>query len=212
MSDIKIQHLRMYNDIYEYMIPERIGTYVITHTINNIHVEKYVGATKSLYLRMHSQDHHTKKIMYVDLYITDDIDLAESLERILISLIKPATNKIMQSLSDKDMELMKELLEDTIIKEHVSEKIMKIGHRYLKYINGNEKSLKKISTNTKIKKDKLLLLKVRRARKSGGSIIITLTDFLKEDVFYIVTKNGNDVILTNIKLEDHKTELYPKYD
>ena len=46
---------------------------------------------------------------------------------------------------------------------------------------------------------------VKQARKSGGSIIITLTDFLKEDAFYIVTKNGNDVILTNIKLEDHKT-------
>lgn len=201
MSDIKIQHLRMYNDIYEYMIPERIGAYVITHTINNIHVEKYVGATKSLYLRMHSQDHHTKKIMYVDLYITDDIDLAESLERILINLIKPATNKIMQSLSDKDKETMKELLEDNTIKEHVSEKIMKNGCRYLKYINGNEKSLKKISTNTKIRKDKSLLLKVRQARKSGDSIIIALTDFAQEKEYYNIKKEGNNITLTNINME-----------
>ncbi len=48
---------------------------------------------------------------------------------------------------------------------------------------------------------------VRQARKSGGSIILTLTDFIKENEIYMVTKSGNNVILTNIKLEDHKTDL-----
>jgi len=48
---------------------------------------------------------------------------------------------------------------------------------------------------------------VRQARKSGGSIILTLTDFIKENEIYMVTKSGNNVILTNIKLEDHKTEV-----
>ena len=54
---------------------------------------------------------------------------------------------------------------------------------------------------------------VRQARKSGGSVILTLTDFIKENEIYMVTKNGNNVILTNIKLENlnekYPPEIYP---
>lgn len=202
MSDIKIQHSRIYSNIYEYMIPKKIGAYVITHTFDNVNVKKYAGSTKNLHYRMHSQDHNTKKVIYVDLYMTNDIDLAESVERILINLIKPASNKLLPSLSDKDKEIMKELLEDNLIKEHLSEKIMKIGCRYLKYINGDENSLKKIITTPKIRKNKSLFPKARRTRKSGDSIVIALTDFAEEKELYIIKKEGNVITLTNLKIEN----------
>lgn len=135
MSEINILYTHV-TDVYNSSIPKRIGAYVITHTCDNVHAERYVGSTKNLYNRMHG--HCNKSIIYIDLYITDDIYLAQSLERILMELINPATNVIIPSLSDKDKEIMDELLRDTNIKEYISNNVVKIGCRYLKYITHNE--------------------------------------------------------------------------
>ena len=148
MSELKICHKHISNDlcnqpilndvyvINEQSIPKRIGVYVITHTHDNIHAERYVGVTKNLYRRI--CHHSNKEIIYIDLYITDDIDLAESLERILMELIKPATNRRFTPLSDKDKEIMKELLCDDILRNYISDNKIKIGCRYLKYIVNGE--------------------------------------------------------------------------
>ena len=132
MSNLKIYYEHISNFCTQ-TIPKRIGAYVITHTFDNIHAEKYVGSTKNLYNRICG--HYDKVTIYIDLYITDDIYLAECLERVLMELINPATNKRISSLSDNDKELMNELLEDTDIKEHLSNNIIKIGCRYLKCVN-----------------------------------------------------------------------------
>ncbi len=153
MSEINILYLHI-TDLHNSSIPKRIGAYVITHTFDNIHAEKYVGSTKNLFKRTH--EHCNKEIIHVDLYITDDIYLAECLERVLMELVNPATNKRMPSLSDNDKELMNELLEDTNIKEHLLNNIIKIGCRYLKYVTKDEKQsfLSKgeyLTTKTEIK-------------------------------------------------------------
>lgn len=147
MSEINILYSHI-SDLLIQSIPKRIGAYTITHTKDNIHAEKYVGSTKNLYNRM--RGHYNKKIIHINLYITDDIEMAQSLERILMELINPATNIQITSLSDKDTEIMKELLEDTNIKECISNNITKIGYRYLKYITRNEVIAKMANARNKI--------------------------------------------------------------
>lgn len=132
MSEIYIKYSQI-TDVHNSSIPKRIGAYVITHTFDNLHAERYVGSTKNLFIRMYG--HYDKNIIYVELYITDDVELAESLERILMELIKPATNKLIPPLSEKDREIMNELLRNTDIKERTSNNIVKVGYRCLKYIN-----------------------------------------------------------------------------
>jgi len=46
---------------------------------------------------------------------------------------------------------------------------------------------------------------VRQTRKSGGSVILTITDFAEEKELYIVKKEGNVITLTNIKIENAET-------
>jgi len=129
MPDTKIHHARISNI---YTLPERICAYVITHTPDNVHVEKYVGASNNLRNRMYT---HYKNIIHIDLYVVDNIHIAESLERILIELIKPATNKIIPLVYEWDKDLMKELLENDKMKSYIfSNNTYKIGYRYLKYI------------------------------------------------------------------------------
>ena len=138
MFDLKINYTRI--DLNEYstnLIPERVGVYVITHTPDNINAEKYVGSTTNLHKRMGG--HCNKNIIYVDLYVTDDINIAQSLERIFIELIKPATNVISLNLSETDREILYELDKDNNIREHIHNNIVKIGYRYLKYISHDEK-------------------------------------------------------------------------
>lgn len=48
---------------------------------------------------------------------------------------------------------------------------------------------------------------LRKARKSGGSVIITLTDFIKENQWYNVSNSNEIVTLTPIKMDTYKTEL-----
>lgn len=52
-------------------------------------------------------------------------------------------------------------------------------------------------------------LNLRQAKKSGGSVRVTLTGFVTEKEYYNVSKNTRDgiVTLTPIRMEDHKTEL-----
>lgn len=45
MTDVKIYHARVSN---KWILPKCIGAYVITHTYDNIHAERYVGATTNL--------------------------------------------------------------------------------------------------------------------------------------------------------------------
>ena len=130
MSEFKIHHERVYD---EHLTPERTGAYVITHSHDKMHVEKYVGATKNIRKRMfwHSGN---KNIIYVDVYLTNNLDIAQRLERILMKLIEPATNLVHLSLSDKDTEIMNELLKDDVIKECILENTIKVGCRYLSYV------------------------------------------------------------------------------
>lgn len=46
-----------------------------------------------------------------------------------------------------------------------------------------------------------ILPDARRTRKSGGSVILTLTNFAQENELYMLKKDGNDIILTNIRTE-----------
>lgn len=133
MSSIKIYHARVSNI---YTLPERIGAYILTHTHNNVNVSKYVGSTINLHRRMYGHRIYGlwEKVIYVDLYVTDSISLARSLEKILINLIRPVTNAKIASLSDKDKELMYKLFDENIIKDkYLSENVIKIGCRYLKF-------------------------------------------------------------------------------
>ncbi len=137
-------HYEHISNLCTYNIPKRIGAYVITHTYNNITAEKYVGSTKNLYKRMCG--HCNKEIICIDLFITDDIILAESLERILIDLIEPATNIQTLSLSNNDKYVMKELLENVEIKKFISNNMIKVGSRFLKYVKSDKKRTKENKT------------------------------------------------------------------
>jgi len=127
-------HIRISNI---YTLPEKIGVYVITHTPDNIHAEKYVGMTKNVYNRL-LYGHLEKNIIYIDIYPTDNINMAQSLEKVLIKLIKPVTNIKHLYLSNKEEELMYKLIEDDKINRYIFENNIKIGYRNLKYIIGNE--------------------------------------------------------------------------
>ncbi len=130
--DIIYEHI---TDLYTQSIPKRIGSYVITHTYNNINVERYVGSTTNLYNRLNTHLSN-KNIIYIDMYVTDNLELALSLEKILMELIKPATNIRVTSLSDEDKEIMNNLLNNAKLKDYISSNEIKIGYRYLKYVNG----------------------------------------------------------------------------
>ena len=140
MLNLKIHH-ECITDLCKQSIPKRIGTYVIVHTKDNIYAEKYIGSTKNLYNRMCG--HCDKEIIYIDLYITDDMLLAESLERILIYIIKPTSNTQNPQLINNDDELMKELLDCDNLKELIMNNTIKIGYRYLKYIHNKNTYIKK---------------------------------------------------------------------
>ncbi len=138
MSEINISYVHIL-DVYNSVIPKRIGAYIITHSYDNIHAERYVGSTRNLFSRMsaHWSKNKIGNMIYIDIYVTDDISLAQSLERILMELIEPATNRRIAPLSDDDNKIMSELLRDTKLKECVSNNVVKIGYRYLKYVNGD---------------------------------------------------------------------------
>ena len=153
MYNLKLYHVRV-SDRCANLIPERIGTYVMTHTYDNVHAKKYVGSTSNLCRRMYG--HWDRKIIYIDLYITDDIDLAHSLERILIELIRPATNIKISPLSNEDKEIMNELLKDVKIREYMLDNIVKIKCRYLKLIKENKRIIKTIIGKRKFTKSLLV--------------------------------------------------------
>lgn len=118
-------------------LPKVTCAYVISHMIDESHIEKYVGSTKNIYNRMHG--HCNKNIIYIDLYITNDIEFAESLERVLIKLIFPSTNKLTYSLSDGEVELMNKLLDNDELKKCILDDTVKIKEKYLKCVIGIEK-------------------------------------------------------------------------
>jgi len=188
MSEINILYSHI-TDVYNSSIPKRIGVYVITHTKDNIHAEKYVGSTKNLYNRMHG--HYNKKIIHIDLYITDDIEMAQSLVRILMELIEPATNINIPSLSDKDIEIMKELLEDTNIKECILNNITKIGYRYLRYITKNEK--------LPIIEQRKLTKTPTHAMLSFNQRILERCGFPTSEEYNVIYEDGKITIVKEIK-------------
>ncbi len=98
-SNLSIHHSRVTNDNISSILCSA-GAYVITHTPDNIHAERYVGSSKNLYQRR--RGYCNNGIIYTDVYVTNDIDLAESLERVLMEIIKPAMNIHILPLSEKD--------------------------------------------------------------------------------------------------------------
>ena len=142
MSNLKIWHKRLSN---AHILPKKIGSYVIIHTHDNILAKKYVGSTNNLLNRMsaHLCRDIIGNIIYIDIYVTEDIKTARSLEKILMKLIRPVTNVNIPPLSDTDKEIMKELLEDDNLKKHIADDNIKIGCRYLKCIIGNKIEHKK---------------------------------------------------------------------
>ncbi len=197
MSEFKIYYERI-SDLYT--LPKRIGAYVITHTTNNTHAEKYIGSTKNLYNRIHN---HNKNIIYIDIYVTDDIDLAESLERVLIELTNPATNIQIPSLSYNDNELMKELLEVTNIKNHTLENTVRIGYRYLKYFNKKEKYNYTINLNCGI-----IRTEIKSLIETKWNRLITLRkEYLDEMNFkagkYEVTYDKDEIRIKKIIKNDN---------
>jgi len=108
--------------------------YVITYTNDNVHAEKYVGSTKNLYIRIMRHINNYKKfkrILCIDLYITDNIESSRCLERILIRIIKPSANIFIPYLYVDDREIMKELYYKIMDLDY---NIIKIGCRYLKCV------------------------------------------------------------------------------
>lgn len=136
MNDKRIYYSRCNLDtLSKYMIPNRCGAYVITHITNN-HVEKYVGSTENLQRRKYG--HHNKNVIHIDLFVTDDIFLAQRVEEVLIYMLKPASNHKTYTITDDDKILMNELIEGLTDEERykvLREKEFKIGYRYLKYVN-----------------------------------------------------------------------------
>ena len=187
MKNIKIYHARISNI---YTLPERIGVYVITHTRDNVHAERYVGVTTNLHSRMYG---HYKKIIYVDLYVVDDVYVAQSLERILIELIKPITNTYTPRLLDDDKNLMNEILENTKIKLYIFEDLIRIGCRHLKYISKKN-----------IPEDYEFLCKSNEIYMQGYksvSIPIEVYNIIIEKQFELIKKNGGKYIEINYVTE-----------
>lgn len=186
MSDIKIEHYRT-SDMCT--IPDSIGSYVITHTSDNIHAEKYVGSTKYLHSRI--CDHCDKNILYVDIYVIDNIDNARSLERILMNLIKPSSNKRILYLLDKDNTLMKEILENGEIKDYIFENTIRIGCRHLRYIIDNETEYNKHVKSTEEFKSLRTTLPVFPEELAA----------IKEKQLELINKRGKILTLTEVVSE-----------
>jgi len=183
---MKIHHEHISN-LCKDNVPKRIGAYVITHSHDNIYAEKYVGVTKNLYKRMCG--HCNKEIICIDLFITDDIILAESLERILIELINPSTNKLIYPLSDKDKHIMEELLENIEIKKVILNNTIQIGYRFLKCIKFDEK----------IKEIKFVMRKVQELL--GGTITVSIPieyGFKKGEHVKVEQLDDNTVKITKV--------------
>ncbi len=203
MTGIEIYYTRIINLRTE-SIPKRIGAYIMTHTPDNVHAEKYIGSTRNLYNRMHS--HNDKKVIYIDIYITDNIELAHSLERILMELIRPATNIKISPLSDNDKVTMKELLEDTNIKDHTLDNIIKIGFRHLKYIIKNDIEYTNNNENTKsihlTEETHNLLIEKQKEIHNKTNINISLSK-LANIILYNNLKNFEpEMILKSINQHD----------
>lgn len=189
----KIQYIRIY-DIH--MLPNKIGAYVITHTYDNINAEKYVGSTENFCNRVNS--HYKKRVIYIDLFVTNDIHLAKSLEKVLIKLIRPFTNIKTPSLSDEDKELMKELLENTEIQKYILEKHVKTGYRYLNYNIGENIKEKGKGTTVYLGNEsyKLIMNKRFEIFKSNGKNIP-----IQDLVSQYIKKGMIDLIKPNIFFE-----------
>lgn len=144
MEEFDIEYIHIEN-ICTQSIPNKTGVYIINHSYDNIHAEKYVGSSKNICKRI--SDHNDKKIISIDLFITNDINLAKKLEKLLIELIKPLTNKSMPYIIP-DKNLMNKLLENDEIYEIIeklSNDSIKIGYRFLTYNNDTNKSMKNTS-------------------------------------------------------------------
>lgn len=111
-TKINIYYARVLN---LYSIPKREGVYVITHMPDNIHSERYVGSSSELYKRFYG--HTDKNIVYIDLYVTDNLHIARSLEKVVIELVKPETNNTKPPLLEEDRLLLKELIKTNKIKD-----------------------------------------------------------------------------------------------
>lgn len=180
------------------LAPKKIGVYVITHECNDVyndlHSEKYVGYTKNLCYRM--DGHYDKKIIYIDLYVTDDIDTAKSLEKIFINLIKPASNKWIPFLLHKDKTLMTELFENCNIKEYIFENVIKIGCRYSKYININNKI---------INNNKIILQTIWGTDKNSFMNIPSEFGFKSDEYVELIKINDNSfkVVKVDVTVRDN---------
>jgi len=114
-----------------------IGAYVITHNLDNIHAEKYVGSTRNLNKRI-SGHKFNKEIIYVEFYEINDIYISRSIERILMNLIKPNTNINISCLNKYDTKLMNLLLENYELRKRMTNNSARIGYRYLNVIKNNK--------------------------------------------------------------------------
>ncbi len=53
---------------------------------------------------------------------------------------------------------------------------------------------------------------LRQPRKSGGSLVIALTEFLEENAFYAVSKIENEIILQKVEIKiPEKNEFIRRY-
>jgi len=192
MPNFKIYYERISN-CYIKKLPNRIGVYVVVHTTDNVHVEKYVGVTTNFYSRMY--DHFDKGIMYIDMFVTSDIELAKSLERIFIYLIKPATNKKIPHLSDDDKDIMKELLEDDKLKEYILDNEIKIGSRYLKVISKDIEEVErikelKIKEKLKIKEERKEDWKIKELKRKEEELILKSQIIIERRTLTITSLNA----------------------
>ncbi len=208
MSELELLHIHI-TDTQAQSIPKRIGTYVITHTNDNIYAERYVGSSKNLFNRR--RGHYNKEIICIDLYVTDDIEIANSLERILIELINPATNITIPPLSNKDRNFMIKLLESGKIKKDIYNNTVKIGCRYLKLITSKEKIRE--SNNSIQPKE----MNVRKMFKIGNTPVIAIPqDIAFETGSYVSAEkiDENTIKLTKVNVNitpvESKVEKKPK--
>jgi len=127
-----IYHARIY-DIYD--LPDMLGAYVITYiSSDRLYALKYIGSTIDLKHRF--GNHKDKVIHHIDIYMTDTLEFAQCLERILISILRPlceVTNIMFYSISKQDQNIISELKEsDTYEKlSKIGKEEIKIGYRYL---------------------------------------------------------------------------------
>ena len=200
MENINYIHI---SNIFKQSIPTRTGAYIITHTHDNIHVEKYVGSSKNLHQRM--CNHNKKIIMNIDLYVTDDINVARSLEIIIMKLIMPSTNIIINTLSDKDKELMKKILEDTKLKEQILNTNIKIGYRHLKLIDAHnkyeiERKIINKAGAIPLSNELIELVKNRQLKMSNEKgKVVTLTEVSNE-----IVKKGLESMIKNDVIKEDK--------